>query len=134
MAVEILHLQFPNGTILFLQENEENLENIISLLQVFEVVSGLRINREKCGVVGINLENNVVDRLANFGGYNILSWPLTYLGMPLGGNPRTLCFWEPVLRKISKRLESWKGVYFSLGGITLIKSCLSCIPTYYLII
>ena len=35
--------------------------------------------------------------------------------------------------KISKRLDCWKGAYSSLGGrITLIQSCLSSIPLYFL--
>jgi len=131
--LEISHVQFADNTIHFLQEDEENLKNVISLLQVFEVVFGLKINRRTCGVVRINLEDREEVRLARLVRCDVLSWPFTYLGMPLGGNPRSVSFWEPVVKKISKRLESLKGSYFSLGGrITLIKSCLSCIPTYYL--
>ena len=56
-----------------------------------------------------------------------------YLGVPLGGNPRSVSFWDPVVEKIPKRLGNWKGAYFSLGSqITLIQACLSSIPLYYL--
>ena len=52
---------------------------------------------------------------------------------PLGGNPKTIGFWDPVVERISRRLDGWKKVYLSLGErITLIQSCLSHIPSYFL--
>lgn len=45
-----------------------------------------------------------------------MNCPFSYLGLPLGGNPRTTKFWEPVIENVSKRLGGWKGAYFSLGG------------------
>ncbi|RVW76917.1 hypothetical protein CK203_051555 [Vitis vinifera] len=62
-----------------------------------------------------------------------VKWPLSYLGLPLGGNPKTIGFWDPVVERISRRLDGWKKAYLSLGGrITLIQSCLSHIPSYFL--
>lgn len=56
-----------------------------------------------------------------------------YLGLPLGGNPKSISFWDPVLDRVSRRLDGWKQVFFSLGGrITLIQSCLLYIPSYFL--
>ncbi|RVX16267.1 putative mitochondrial protein [Vitis vinifera] len=52
---------------------------------------------------------------------------------PLGGNPKTIGFWDLVVERISRRLDGWKKAYLSLGGrITLIQSCLSHIPSYFL--
>ena len=52
---------------------------------------------------------------------------------PLGGNPKTIGFWDPVVERISRRLDGWKKAFLSLGGrITLIKSSLSHIPSYFL--
>ena len=60
-------------------------------------------------------------------------WPLSYLGLPLGGNPNTKGFWDPVAEKVVRRLDGWKKAFLSLGGrITLIQSCLSHIPSYFL--
>ncbi|KAL6346450.1 hypothetical protein AAG906_033246 [Vitis piasezkii] len=62
-----------------------------------------------------------------------VEWPLSYLGLPLGGNPKTIGFWDPVIERISRRLDGWKKAYLSLGGrMTLIQSCLSHIPSYFL--
>ena len=60
-------------------------------------------------------------------------WPILYLGLPLGGNPKACGFWDPVIERISQRLDGWQKTYLSFGGrITLIHSCLSHIPSYFL--
>lgn len=46
-------------------------------------------------------------------GCGVGSWPLTYLGLPLGGNPKAASFWNPVIERTEKRWESWKKA----GGI-----------------
>ena len=41
--------------------------------------------------------------------------------------------WNPILEKMERRLEGWKRLYLSKGGrVTLIKSTLSNLPTYFL--
>ncbi|RVW84168.1 Structural maintenance of chromosomes protein 3 [Vitis vinifera] len=60
-------------------------------------------------------------------------WPILYLGLPLGGNPRAGGFWDPVIERISRRLDGWQKAYLSFGErITLIQSCLTHMPCYFL--
>ena len=60
-------------------------------------------------------------------------WPILYLGLPLGGNPKACGFWDPVIERILQRLDGWQKAYLSFGGrITLIHSCLTHIPSYFL--
>lgn len=40
------------------------------------------------------------------------SWPLKYLGLPLGVNPRAANFWCPVVEKVERRLEGWSKALF----------------------
>ncbi|RVW72815.1 putative mitochondrial protein [Vitis vinifera] len=49
----------------------------------------------------------------------VSEWPLSYLGLPLEGNPKTIGFWDPVVERISRRLDGWKKAYLSLGGGSL---------------
>uniref|UniRef100_A0A7N2KPA0 Reverse transcriptase zinc-binding domain-containing protein n=1 Tax=Quercus lobata TaxID=97700 RepID=A0A7N2KPA0_QUELO len=61
------------------------------------------------------------------------SLPMKYLGMPLGTPFKTASVWNPILERMEKKLSSWKRLYLSKGGrLTLVKSTLSCLPTYYL--
>jgi hypothetical protein len=56
-----------------------------------------------------------------------------YLGLPLGATFKETTIWNPVLERVEKRLASWKRLYLSKGGkLTLIKSTLSSISTYFL--
>ena len=56
-----------------------------------------------------------------------------YLGMSLGTLYKIASIWNPILEKMEKKLPSWKRPYLSKGGrITLLKSTLSSLPTYYL--
>jgi hypothetical protein len=56
-----------------------------------------------------------------------------YLGLPLGANFKEKTIWNSVLEKVERKLACWKRLYLSKGGkVTLIKSTLSNIPTYFL--
>ncbi len=62
-----------------------------------------------------------------------LSLPMKYLGFPLSAKFKSMTIWNPILEKMEKRLASWKWLYLSKGGkLTLLKSTLSNLPTYFL--
>lgn len=52
-----------------------------------------------------------------------------YLGLPLGGYPKSSSFWQAVIDKIQKKLDRWKRFNLSRGGgrLTLCNSVLSSI-------
>ena len=57
---------------------------------------------------------------------------MSYLGMPLGASYKSPSIWNPILEKFKRRLVGWKKLYLSKGGrLTLLKSTLSSLPTYY---
>lgn len=123
------HLQFADYTILFLSEDRSMFRNVLLIFKVFESISGLKNKLSKSSISGINVDANNLSVLASLAGCVVSEKPGPYLGLPLGENPRLGSFWNPILEKVSKRLDSWRKVYFSLGGrITILKSCLSNIP------
>ena len=66
-------------------------------------------------------------------GCGVESLPLTYLGLPLGAPYRDLSIWNTIIQKMEFKLAGRKRMCLSKGGrLTLIKSMLSNIPTYYL--
>lgn len=57
----------------------------------------------------------------------------SYLGLPIGANPRKLSTWNPVVEKVKRILLSWNSKYISLGGrVILLKSVLHSLPIYFL--
>ena len=105
----------------------------MDILDIFGLALGLNINLSKSMLVGINVKEEDMVSLARVAGCELGSWPMSYLGMPLGDNPCRVDFWGPVIEKISKRLEGWlKGCLSRGGRLTLIQSVLESIPIYYL--
>ena len=112
-------LQFADDTIFFSKASLEHLRNLKIILLVFGQVSGLKINLEKSTISGINTRQELLSSLASVFYCRVLEWPLSYLGLPLGGNPKTIGFWDPVVERISRRLDGWKKRLFCLweGGL-----------------
>ena len=58
---------------------------------------------------------------------------MNYLGMSLGTSYKTIFMWNPILERMEKKFSGWKHLYLSKGGkLTLLKSNLLSLPTYYL--
>lgn len=61
------------------------------------------------------------------------SLPITYLGIPLGANPRKITTWRPIIEKVEKKLSGWRSHLLSkTGKLVLIKTILNTVPLYYL--
>jgi hypothetical protein len=131
-VINISHLLFADDTLVFCGVNLDHLLYLRMLLLSFEAVSGLKINLDKSVLVPVGHVDNM-DDLAGILGCGVSSLPLKYLGLPLGAPFKAKFSWDEVIGKIERRLASWKRLYLSKGGrVTLIKSTLSNLPTYFL--
>ncbi len=93
---------------------------------------GLRVNMSKSEMVPIGEVTNL-SYLADILSCHIDRLPMTYLGMPLGSSFKALGVWNPIIEKVERRLAGWKKLYLSKGGrLTLLKSTLSSLPTYFM--
>lgn len=61
------------------------------------------------------------------------TWPIKYLGMPVGPDRLLVSDWSMLEEKFLKRLDGWKSNTLSLGGrVTVINSCLTSSPVYHM--
>ncbi|GAU28132.1 hypothetical protein TSUD_295700 [Trifolium subterraneum] len=96
-------------------------------------MSGLRVNFLKSMLVGVNVTESWLGEAASALCCKVGKIPFLYLGLPIGGDPRRLCFWEPMLARLKNRLYEWKSRFLSFGGrLFMLKSVLSSLPVYAL--
>ena len=131
--IECSMLQFADDTLFLCEDSFLNVFTIKTILRCFELVYGLKINFYKSKLVGINVDKFTLETYAKTLNCNTMRIPFKYLGLEVGGNPRKVQFWEPVVNKVSARLSTWKGRCLSMAGrICLIKSVFTSIPLFYL--
>jgi hypothetical protein len=126
------HLLFVDDTLIFCNADQVQIAHLRAVFSWFEAVSGLKVNLAKSEMVPVGVVPNL-ESLVELMGCNIRSLPMTYLGLPLGANFNSKTIWNTVIERMEKKLGGWKRLYLSKGGkLTLLRSTLSSIPTYFL--
>ncbi|GAU10186.1 hypothetical protein TSUD_420150, partial [Trifolium subterraneum] len=129
----VSHLQFADDTLLLGVKSWANVRALRAVLVLFETMSGLRVNFHKSMLVGVNVTESWLGEAASALCCKVGKIPFLYLGLPIGGDPRRLSFWEPMLARLNNRLSEWKSRFLSIGGrLVLLKSVLSSLPVYAL--
>lgn len=64
-GLTVSHLQFADDTIVFVKPELEGITNLKSILKIVEVISGLKVNWGKCGIVSIHVEESFLSSLAD---------------------------------------------------------------------
>jgi hypothetical protein len=131
-GISVSHLFFADDTIVFCDAEPEQLLHLRMVLTCFEAVTGLGVNMTKSELVPVGEVSNLT-QLADILCCRIGVLPLMYFGLPLRASFKASSVWNPILEKIERRLAGWKKLYLSKGGrLTLLKSMLASLLTYYL--
>jgi len=126
-------LQFADDTLFLCEDSFTNVLSLKAILMGFELASGLKINFHKSKLAGVNVPRSSIDYYTETLNCEQMSILFTYIGIEVGGNPRKMKFWEPVLNMLKFRLNVWKGRFLSMAGrICLLKSVITAIPLYYM--
>lgn len=129
----ITHLQFADDTVVFLDGTLESAKGVKQVLQCFQLVSGLKINYGKSSLYSAYSSSGNFLEEAEILNCNIGSWPMIYLGIPIGCSARRKVFWEPLVRKVKNKLSKWKADSLNKAGrLTLVKSVLDSVPVYWM--
>ncbi|GKA70432.1 hypothetical protein Tco_0776571 [Tanacetum coccineum] len=131
--VLVSHLFYANDVVFIREWRDTNFKNIVSILQCFYLSSGLRNNVHKCSLLGVDgVTNDEVTRVARLIGCEAAKTPFKYLGVVVGDRMSRSCAYDNVMDRVVSRLSNWKARTLSIGGrLTLIKSVLGSLPTYY---
>ena len=88
--VNITHLQYADDKVIFSPAKEENIQNIYHILNCFVVMSGLYINYNKTALIAVCCHQNWAMEMADSLQCKLAKLSISYLGIPLGANPRTI--------------------------------------------
>ncbi|XP_026396127.1 uncharacterized protein LOC113290761 [Papaver somniferum] len=131
-SIQVSHLQYADDTLVFLDGKEKGAENLVLVLQIFESITGLRVNFNKSSVISIGADHKIED-IARILNCKIEKLPLKFLGLAVGANARCVDIWDVVIEKFQKKLAPWKRRFFTKAGrVLLIKTSLSSLPIYYM--
>jgi len=132
-SLSVTHLKFPNDTFLIGEKSWANVRALKNVLLLFEKISILKVNFHKNMLFGINVVGSWLHEAVVVMNCKHGSLPFVYLGLPIGGDPRKLLIWYPLVDHIIGRLFGWKSTNLSLGGeLNLLKFMLSSISIYFL--
>uniref|UniRef100_A0A2N9GWZ4 Reverse transcriptase domain-containing protein n=1 Tax=Fagus sylvatica TaxID=28930 RepID=A0A2N9GWZ4_FAGSY len=113
--VIVSHLPFADDMLIFCDIDPPKLEHLGYVLTWFEANSGLTINLGKSKMVPVGVVPNMEDLMSILGCLQI-SFPMKYLGLPLGAKFKETTIWNPIFEKMERRLAGWKRLYLSKGG------------------
>ncbi|GJT10259.1 hypothetical protein Tco_0857301 [Tanacetum coccineum] len=133
-TINVSHLFYADDVIITTDWNAKDMDNIIRVLHVFYLASGLKINIHKSNIYGIGVNKDEVLSMASNAGCIAGDIPFNYLGLPIGSNMKSIASWKTLVDRFHMRLSSWKANLLSIGGrLTLIKSVLGS-SSYLLIL
>ncbi|RVW29083.1 hypothetical protein CK203_091584 [Vitis vinifera] len=87
----------------------EGFRTLKSLLLVFGHISGLKVNLDKSNIYNINLEQTHLSRLVELLDWKASGWPILYLGLLLGGNPKIPASVAAKIERLQRDFL-WSGV------------------------
>ncbi|XP_028184686.1 uncharacterized protein LOC114371439 [Glycine soja] len=125
---EINILQYADDTLFFGTATTTNVRVMKSILRIFELVSGLKINYAKSqfGCLGKSLD--WCREAASYLNCGQLEFPFSYLGIPVGSTSKSWDVWQPVISKFESKVAKWKQRCLSMGG----RIFLTALPIYLL--
>ncbi|KAJ9544963.1 hypothetical protein OSB04_024670 [Centaurea solstitialis] len=131
VSEDVSLFQFADDAILVGEWNLINAKNLIRILKCFEICSGLKINLNKCRILGVSVSREDVVRLARRLSCKEETLLFRYLGLPVGGNMTLAKNWQPLVDKFKKKLSSWKAKTLSIGRrLCLSKAVLGTLGTF----
>jgi len=109
MALSISDVQVIDDTLILGERSLANVRAMRAVLHLFTAMSGSKVNFHKSELVGVNVPQSWLLEAATILNCKVGSLPILYLGLPVGGDPRRLNFWNLVVNRIKSRLSGWKS-------------------------
>jgi hypothetical protein len=101
-------------------------------MQTFSQSTGLKVNHAKSCLLPINISDEKAAIMAEVFGYQVGTYPFTYLGLPMGTTKPRVEDFSPLVSKVERRIYATVSWLSMAGRATLVDSAVSTIPIYTL--
>ena len=114
---KITHLFFADNSLLFCKENNQECQNLINILQLYEAASVQKIDMDKSSVFfSSNTPDERRSEVMNLLGPMQDTRHKKYLGLPsIIGKSKVEIFAE-IKERVERKLSGWKEKMLSMGG------------------
>ena len=119
--------QYADDTSLTVADNE-SIERLAYHLDLYEKVSGAKVNREKCEGLWLGSNQNRTDKPL---GFKWLSDKIKVLGIHIGNMDFSHTIWDEKIDKFTRTLNLWKMRDLSLKGKRTVINILGAACLWY---
>ena len=131
--LNISRLFYADDAIFIGEWSQSNVYNVICMLRCFYLMNGIKINVHKSKLLGLCVSDDDILDMASVLSCGVSKLPLTYIGLPVECNMGRCENWKYIIQKFSSKMSQWKARLLSVGGrLSLIKSVVGNLPTYYM--
>ena len=131
--LSIRHLCFADDLMVFVEGSKKSIEGALSVFEVFEGWSGLRISLEKSTIYMAGIEEAEKRSIMKNFPFAVGELPVRYLGLPLMTQSMRQQDCLPLLKRIRSKVCSWTCRFLSYAGrIQLINYVLLSIANFWL--
>nr|GEU96743.1 RNA-directed DNA polymerase, eukaryota, reverse transcriptase zinc-binding domain protein [Tanacetum cinerariifolium] len=117
-TLTLSYLFFVDDALFIGEWSRANIKSMVSILECFHRVSGLKINFHKSNLFGVGVPFEEVNHFASISGCNARKTPFSYFGLPIDCNMAKTKSWDPIFEKFSKHLSKCKSLLLSIGTPT----------------
>lgn len=124
---------YADDVVLFLRPVVSDLCMIKEILEGFGHAAGLRCNMSKSSVTPIQCSEDDIALVSQELACVVISFPVTYLGIPLTINKPSKSDLLPLVDKVADKLPGWKAPLLNKAGrLVVVKSVLTATPIHLL--
>ncbi|GJS58169.1 putative RNA-directed DNA polymerase, eukaryota, reverse transcriptase zinc-binding domain protein, partial [Tanacetum coccineum] len=119
-SYNISHLFYADDIVIISDWNKQDMDNIIRILQVFYLASGLKLNISKSQVYGLGVSSNDIEDMTRDTGCTTGNIPFSYLGLPIGSNMNSIDNWQPTGKVCLSNLpDAWSWNILDDGNFSV---------------
>ena len=123
-------VQYANDTLVILRADAKQLHCLKALLNTFADATGLKVNYNKSSMIPINVSEEKMEILINTFHCKKESFPIQYLGTPLGLHKPIVEQRFPLVTRLQKKLVGLSSFMTMAGRLLLVKYVLNSLLIY----